>query len=259
MSEKRNLLHLTRLLLASLLFLIWSLPAHAAIQSTANSQFEAQVLQIIRNHPEVLLESVENYQKQKVAIQKEAQQAALQEIRDNPQLIIGQSPVIGAISQKVVVAEFSDFQCPYCAQVNTVLKQFIAKHRNRVTLAYKHFPLSMIHSEALPAAKAAWAAGRQDKFWQYHDALFANQDNLSETLYTRVAQDLRLNISQFDQDRNGESAASAIQQDINLAEKLKVDGTPFFVINGQVVEGIARLEDFESILENLPTVTDLPS
>lgn len=247
-----QVLHLLAQLL--LLFLVvfgWSLPVHAASQSSISSRLEDQVLQIMRDHPEVILESVQVYQKQQYEQQQQAIQAFLQEMSANPQKIIGDSPTTGASKQRIVLVEFSDFQCPYCAQVDRHLKQFLANHQHEVTLVHKNFPLTAIHNDAMPAAKAAWAAGQQGKFWQYHDALFAQQDQLGEALYVATAKTLNLDLEQFNRTRSGDAASKAIQQDMAIAQTLGITGTPFFVMNGEAFSGAAQLSDLENVLARI--------
>lgn len=211
-------------------------------------QLRQQVLQIIRENPEVILEAVQTYQRQQRAQEQKARQSFLQQAKANPTALIGASPVKGAKNSKVVLVEFSDFQCPFCAKANATLKQFIAKHGDRVALVYKHLPLTTIHPEALPAARAAWAAMQQGKFWEFHDALFANQTRLGDALYREIAATLGLNLPQFDRDRASQAANAAIQQDLAMAETLNIDGTPFFLMNGEVLAGAVSLADLEAAL-----------
>ncbi len=223
------------------------LPAEAG-GSDINPQLRDQVLQIIRENPEAILETVQTYQKKQQEAQRKAQQSFLQQIKTNPKAVIGTSPTKGAKNGKVLLMEFSDFQCPYCAKANETLKEFMAKHSDTVTLTYKHLPLTSIHAEALPAAKAAWAAGQQGKFWEFHDALFASQKQLGETLYQATAKSLGLDLAKFERDRTSSAAAAAINQDLEIAEKLGVEGTPFFVINGEPLTGAVQLSDLEEAL-----------
>ncbi len=219
--------------------------------NTIDPRLRQQVLQIIRENPEVILESVRNYQTQQDQRQKQAQNTVLKQIQTNPKAAIGQSPTKGAVNGKVILFEFSDFQCPYCGKAEGTIKQFLTKHGDRVTFVYKHFPLTAIHPEALPAAKAAWAAGQQSKFWQFHDALFTNQSQLGEALYRSIAQNLKLDLQQFDRDRASAAAQAAIEQDIRLAEQIGVDATPFFVMNGIPFAGAVDLSEMEKTLEQV--------
>lgn len=241
----RKAARLATLLLLCLAFLGWSLPAQAA--SRISPRVEQQVLEIIREHPEVIIESVQAYQQQQQQKVRQAQQAFLQQLKADPQTVVGASPTVGAPESKVVLVEFSDFQCPYCAEAHKTLKQLIANHQGEFKLAFKHFPLPT-HAQAVPAAKAAWAASVQGKFWEYHDALFAQQDKLGEELYLDTAKNLNLDLEKFNQDRYGDAANAAIGQDLQLAESLGINGTPFFVMAGDTFTGAVQLADVEGIL-----------
>ncbi|OUL35556.1 disulfide bond formation protein DsbA [Nostoc sp. T09] len=228
--------------------LAWSLPAQAA--SSVNPKLEQQVLQILRQHPEVIIESVQTYEQQQQQQLQQTRQAFLQDLKTNPQLVISESPTTGSATSKIVLVEFSDFQCPYCAEAHKTLKQLLAKHQNEVKLVYKHFPLTAIHAEALPAAKAAWAANQQGKFWEYHDALFANQKQLGEALYIDTAKSLNLDLEKFKSDAFGINtlAEKAIGKDVRLAEQLGIAGTPFFVMKSKNFSGVVQLSNIETIL-----------
>ncbi len=240
----KSALKLTGLLLLCLALLTWSLPAQAASQ--ISPELEEQVLQIIRKHPEVVIESAQAYQQKQQAQLQQVRQAFLQALETNPKVVVRESPTSGAGDLKVVLLEFSDFQCPYCAEANKTIKQFMAKHQDEVTLVYKHFPLTPIHPEAMPAAKAAWAAAQQGKFWEYQDALFSQQDKLGEELYLATAKSLNLDLEKFERDRT--NADTAIEEDIRLAETLGLSGTPFLVMNGDAFSGGVQLSDLEKTL-----------
>jgi protein-disulfide isomerase len=248
-------LRLIGLLLLSLALLSWTSPAQAA--SEVSPQLEEQVLQvlrkhpeqvlqIVREHPEVIVESAQAYQQQQQAQLQQIRQGFLQALETNPKLVIHESPTTGADDLKVVLMEFSDFQCPYCAKAHKIVKQFMAKHGDEVTLVYKNFPITSIHPEAMPAAKAAWAALKQGKFWEYQDALFSQQDKLGEKLYLATAKNLNLDLEKFEKDRT--NADGAIDEDIRLAQTLGISGTPFLVLNGEAFSGGVQLSDLENAL-----------
>ena len=232
------------LLLASL-FVGWITLSGFA---SANTSLEEQVLQIIRDHPEVLIESVQAYQQAKQEELQQTKQAFLQQMKTDPVSVIGNSPITGAAAKNIVLLEFSDFQCPFCAQAEPTVKQFIAQHQDEVTLVYKHFPLSQIHPQAESSAQAAWAAQKQGKFWEYHDALFEQQNQLEEALYVKIAENLNLDLDQFNRDRNSPEAKAAINEDLELAQKVGVRGTPFFALNGKVLSLPLQLSAMEEIL-----------
>lgn len=232
------------LLLLTLTFFLWTSPAQAATR--ISPQLEEQVLQIIRQHPEAIVESIQAYQEKIQNQLVQAQQAFVQQMKANPDAIIAQSPITGSPAKKIILVEFSDFQCPYCAQAHKTIKEFMAKHQDEVTLVFKNFPLSSIHPEALPAAKAAWAAGQQGKFWQYHDALFTQQNKLGEEFYLETAKSLNLDLEKFNSDR--QTAEKAITEDMILGESVGISGTPFFVMNGATFSGAVQLSDVEDVL-----------
>ncbi|MBD2017761.1 thioredoxin domain-containing protein [Microcoleus sp. FACHB-53] len=226
-------------------------PTKADNSKPSDSDLEAKVLEVIRKNPQVLVESLQAYQQKQADQQQQAQKAFLEQMKSNPKAVIGDSPTTGAKEQKIVLLEFSDFQCPYCSKAHQTLKQFMTTRQNQVTLVYKHLPLTQIHPEAMPSAKAAWAAGQQGKFWEFHDALFENQQKLGEPLYVATAQALNLDLKRFDQDRNGQAASAAIQKDVEMAEKLGVTGTPFVIMNDQVISSGVELDNLEAALKQV--------
>lgn len=215
------------------------------------AELKEQVLQIIRENPQVIIESVQAYQQERQEKIQKAAQEFLQKMRTNPAEIIGDSPVTGAADKKIVLLEFSDYQCPFCAKAQETVKQFMNKHKDKVTLTYKHLPLISIHPQALPAAQAAWAAHQQGKFWEYHEALFAQQNKLGEELYEEIAKTLKLDIAKFNSDRQSNAASIAIQKDLQLAESIGIEGTPFFFINEQSLSGAVELAQMEKALERV--------
>jgi protein-disulfide isomerase len=208
-------------------------------------KLEKQILEVIRKHPDVMLEVLQKYAIEQQQKDQKAQTEAIKQVRNNTKALIGDSPVIGAADRQIVMVEFSDFQCQFCAAAEKNVKEFMTKHKE-VTLVYKHFPLTQIHPEALPAARAAQAASKQGKFWEYHHALFANQAKLAEAFYLETANNLKLDINKFNADRK--TADAAIVRDFTLGRKLGIDGTPTFIINGEVVSGAATVADLEKVL-----------
>ncbi|WP_225886996.1 DsbA family protein [Nodosilinea nodulosa] len=165
--------------------------------------------------------------------------------------LIGASPTKGNPNAAIVLFKFSDFQCPYCALAAANMKGFVANHDSDILYVYKNFPLTQIHPEALPAAKAAWAAGQQGQFWLYHDGLFANQNRLGEDLYVELAEAMGLDMEQFNRDRASAAAAAAVQQDLALAQRLQLQGTPSFIMNDLLIPGGAPPQLFEEIFTQI--------
>jgi protein-disulfide isomerase len=165
--------------------------------------------------------------------------------------LIGSSATKGNPNAPIVLFKFSDFECPYCAVAAGHMKEFVGNHENDILYVYKHFPLTQIHPEAMPSAKAAWAAGQQEQFWLYHDGLFVNQNRLGEDLYVELAEAMGLDLEQFNRDRASAEAEAAIQQDLALAEQLRLQGTPSFIMNDLLIPGGAPPQLFEEIFTQI--------
>jgi protein-disulfide isomerase len=227
----------------------------ASASGIAPEDLEAQVLEIIRNNPEVVLESLQQYQieqqQRQQQEQEDATQAVINELRQDPEAFIGTSPTKGSESNEIVLVEFSDFQCPFCARAKRTVEQFMDAYGQEVKLVFKHLPLTQIHPQALPAAKAAWAADRQGQFWAFHDKLFENQSRLGEDLFLEAAQELDLDINRFNRDRNGRAAEQAVNADIEIARQLGIQGTPYFLMNEVPINGAQPLSAFEQALEQV--------
>lgn len=172
--------------------------------------------------------------------------------------LIGDSPTLGNPEAEVVLFEFSDFQCPYCAKASLDVKVFMDQHSDDVLFVYKHFPLSQIHPEALPAARAAWAAGQQQQFWLYHDGLFANQSRLGDPLYDELAQLIGLDREAFGRDRASSASQAAIERDLRLAQALALDGTPTFLMNDLLLPPGAGTAFFTDTLSKIQAALEAP-
>ncbi|HJT28154.1 MAG TPA: thioredoxin domain-containing protein [Pyrinomonadaceae bacterium] len=159
----------------------------------------------------------------------------------------GVSPVKGATNAVVTIVEFSDFECPFCKQVQSVLKQIVESYGRTVRLVFKHLPLEG-HRNSLPAARAAYCAAEQDRFWQFHDAVFA-AGNLSPPVFEQIASDLGLGLPKFQECVASERSRAAVIKDIEAARLLRIESTPSFVVNGKVIKGALSLAEFQRIIE----------
>lgn len=161
---------------------------------------------------------------------------------------LGDAPVRGQADARVAIVEYSDFQCPFCARVIPTLNRIRETYGDRVKLVYKHLPLR-IHPEARPAAAAAEAAGLQGKFWEMHDAIFANQRELSDARYVEWARELGLDVERFERDRKSEAVLARIEKDEEEAARVGVGGTPAFFINGRFLSGAQPFESFQRMID----------
>ena len=158
------------------------------------------------------------------------------------------SPAIGPADAKVTIVEFSDFQCPFCARVGPTVKQIHDKYPDQVRIVFKHLPLDM-HAKALPAALAAEAAARQGKFWEMHDKIFADQQNMAPEKYAEYAAQLGLDVAKFEKDRVSAEVKARVDTDKREAAQLGATGTPSFYINGKYTSGAQPFEAFKEKID----------
>jgi protein-disulfide isomerase len=158
----------------------------------------------------------------------------------------GDEPQLGPDDALVTIIEFADYQCPYCAKASGPLEEAADKFDEDVRVIYKHFPLPS-HPQATPAAKAAWAAHQQGKFWEMHAYMFdakANVDGVDEK-----AANFGLDAQKFAADRTSEAAAKAVDDDLFAGSKLGVTGTPAFFVNGHQYVGSKTYGQWKEIIK----------
>jgi protein-disulfide isomerase len=153
----------------------------------------------------------------------------------------------GMSAAEVVITEFSDFQCPYCKAVQPTLKQLLREYGNRVRLDFKQLPLEQ-HAMAAAAAQAAFCSGKQGRFWEYHDALFAT-DFISKDFLKNAAVRSGLQLEIFQTCLDSPESRAAILADRQEAKRLGIESTPTFLINGKLLRGAASLDQFKLIID----------
>ncbi|PIZ00266.1 disulfide bond formation protein DsbA [bacterium (Candidatus Howlettbacteria) CG_4_10_14_0_8_um_filter_40_9] len=154
----------------------------------------------------------------------------------------------GKKDAKVVIVEFSDFQCPACKIAETGVKQALENYGDKVVLYYRHFPLVQ-HPFSTDAAKAAESAGKQGKFWEMHDAIFENQSSLSKDIFDKFASELGLDMTKYEVDVASEDVVAIIKKDTSDAQGQGVKSTPTFFINGEKVEGSLGFDDWKAKID----------
>ncbi|MDP2789825.1 MAG: thioredoxin domain-containing protein [bacterium] len=142
-------------------------------------------------------------------------------------------PFEGNASAKVVVQEYSDFQCPACGAVYPFVKSLVGKYAKDIRLEFKHLPLTKIHINAYSAALASECANDLGKFWPYHDKLFENQTSLGTSDLKKYAVDLGLDTTKFNACLDTRAKKSVVDADVSEGTTKQVPGTPTFFVNGQ--------------------------
>ncbi len=162
--------------------------------------------------------------------------------------VLPADPVRGAATAPQTVVLFSDFQCPYCAEVAPILAQAVAQNGGRWKLVWKDFPLPS-HPEALAAAEAAQCAGSQGRFWEYHDQLFQRQATLGPQLYQALALELNLSPEPFQRCLAQHTFKPFIEHSLAEGAAIGVDATPFLVVGSKVYRGTFTAEELAQFLE----------
>jgi protein-disulfide isomerase len=161
---------------------------------------------------------------------------------------LGASPAKGPANAKVTIVEFSEFQCPYCSRVLPTVKKIMSTYPKDVRVVFKHNPLPF-HQDAGLASEAAMAAGEQGKFWEMHDLLFANQQQLKRENLEKYAEGLGLDMTKFKAALDSGKYKRAIQMDQQTAAQFGARGTPSFFINGRPVRGAVPFEEFDKVIK----------
>ncbi len=163
------------------------------------------------------------------------------------------SPSYGPKNAKVVIQEFSDFECPFCGRVNPTIQQIKQEYAGKVRIVWRHFPLPF-HQNAQLAHEASMEVHRQggdEKFWAYHDKLFANQRALSRANLEQYAQEVGgINMAQFKSALDSHRHAARINQDKQAVTKAGAQiGTPSFFINGKLLQGAQPFPAFKAAID----------
>ena len=165
------------------------------------------------------------------------------------EIALGESPVKGPRDAPVTIVEFSDFQCPGCKTYKGLVDQVLQLYPKDVKLVYKEFPLAEIHANALDAAKAALAAARQGKFWEMHDILYQNQDELGMDKLKQYAQKVGLDVLRWEKDFSSPEVRQQLSREADEGRAAGVDSTPSFFVNGRrITEG--TVEEFKRLIQD---------
>ena len=173
---------------------------------------------------------------------------------DKKVLIRKDSHVAGKKQAKLAVVEFGDFECPACGSVYGTVKKLQDEYKDKVEFVFREFPLDM-HKNGRIAALAAEAAGGQGKFWEMHDKLYENQDKWSDMddpleTFTTYAKEIGIDADKFKADVESKKYDSRITADVDDGNRLGVDSTPTFFINGKMYGEVLSYDDFKAKIES---------
>lgn len=156
------------------------------------------------------------------------------------------SPFLGPENAPVTIALFTDFECPYCRKIEPLIAEVHKRNPESVKIVFKNMPLQF-HKFADPAARAALAAGKQGKFWGFHDELFASEQ-LNLQVIDAAAVKLELDIEKWKKDMVSQEIRQKINTDIQDAQLAGVTGTPTIFINGRLLKN-RSLQGFQELID----------
>jgi len=159
-------------------------------------------------------------------------------------------PSRGPEGAPVTIVEFSDFECPFCGGLFPTLKAVERNYAGKVRIVYRHFPLTNIHPHAQKAAEAALCANEQQRFWEFHDSLFGNQQELTVDALKRRATELKLDTTAFNACLDSGKQAGAIKKDVEEGSRAGVTGTPAMFINGRLLSGNQPYAEIRELIED---------
>lgn len=164
---------------------------------------------------------------------------------------------------KVELIEYGDFQCPACAAYETMLQKLIKEDGKDFKFVYRNFPLAQ-HANARISAYAAGAAGKQGKFWEMHNLIFAGQSNWetksnsnAKDIFIGYAQALNLNLDQFNQDLNSAEVRGKVEADYQSGLKAGVNSTPTFYLAGKKIQP-QSYEEFVTLIKRAGSTNATP-
>lgn len=210
----------------------------------SQDQFDQRVHDYIIAHPEVIMEAIQGLE----ARQREADAAeakATLASRADDILRDKQSPVGGNVEGNVTMVEFFDYS-PYCRQVAPIMAQAVADDP-QLKIVYKEFPI--LGPASVFAAKAALAADRQGKYVEFHKALYGAKTRVTEAVVLKVAAETGLDVPRMQTDMQSPEIQASIDRNMELAQALKITGTPGFIVGDQIFPGATDLETMKKLIE----------
>jgi protein-disulfide isomerase len=206
--------------------------------------FEQRVRSYLLAHPEVIMEAVRRLEaRQQAAEQTEAQ--TVLKARSNEIFRDAESPVGGNLDGDVTLVEFFDYNCPYCRQVAPVMREAEAADP-QLRIVYKEFPI--LGPNSTFAAKAALAVYRQGKYIAFHHALMQGRGTVDQNRVMEVASKIGADIERMKSDMEDPPIQGAISRNLALAQALRINGTPGFVIGEQILRGATDLKTLQGLI-----------
>ena len=231
------------LIKCAILIFFFIFNVHANDKNPNEQKIKKIIEKYILEHPEVIIESLENF----TADQKEKEKKSIVNIlnkfydtKDYESL-----PRIGNNDSKLILVEFVDYNCGYCKKTLPTISKLM-KNFNDIQIVFVDYPILSESSEI--AARASLAAYEQNAYFEYHTILLNNTRSINEAFLYKTAKELSLDIEKFKKDISSEKIKNNIIKNIKFANSLKIRGTPTFIIGTQILPGAYEYEKLKKII-----------
>lgn len=217
----------------------------AVVAEAPDEEFRRRVRTYLLNNPEVIIEALQGLEARQATVEQTQVQAVLAdsagEVFHDPA-----SPVGGNPEGDVTLVEFFDYNCPYCRRMAPVMADAEAAD-GQLRIVYKEFPI--LGPDSVFAAQAALAAHRQERYVAFHQALMGINGKVDKETVLATATELGLDLDRLRADMESLEIQSAIDRNLALAQALRINGTPGFVIGGEILRGATDLETLRSLIQ----------
>lgn len=219
-------------------------PTSNIMADASQDEFERRVRDYILNNPEVIMEAARRFeQRQRVAEESEA--TSVLKARADEIFRDADNPVSGNPKGDVTLVEFFDYNCPYCRQLTPIMLEAEAADP-QLRVVYKEFPI--LGPNSTFSAKAALAVHRQGKYLAFHKEMMLERGVADEAKVLKIAARIGVDVDRMKSDKNDPAIEAAIERNLALAQALRVNGTPSFVIGDQILRGATDLKALQSLI-----------
>ena len=224
----------------------WAEQSTVSTSRPTDDAFEQRVRDYLMENPEIIVDAMQNLEQRTQAAQQSEAQLALAAYNDEL-LHSTDSPVGGNPLGDVTMVEFFDYNCPYCRQVAPAMIDAESGDPN-LKIVYKEFPI--LGPNSVFVAKAALAAARQDLYPEFHKAMMLISEPADESQVEIVAEQIGLDMQQLRTDMQDPAIEGEIQRNFGLAQALRINGTPGFVIGQEILRGATDLQTMQTLIAN---------
>lgn len=219
-------------------------PTPPAEMPTDQQALDDYIRDYLLRHPEVVVEAIQRWQTQQAEAEALAAAAALEERREELLNAPG-DPVLGNPDGDVTLVEFMDYNCGFCRQVHPLVEELLAGD-DRLRVVFKEFPV--LGAGSVYASQAALAAQQQGLYESFHDAMMSTDQRLDEAQVLDIAGEVGLDVAQLQADMQNPVVQQTLARNLSLAQTLAVNGTPTFIVGGEIVRGATDLATLERLV-----------